>query len=342
MRKAKYIKTIYSFSKILTYLNCPFRYKHIYMDGNKEKISEAMEYGIKIHKLCEQLCQLDNPEAVVNLMQSQGWDDKEIERGIKYAEYFIDKNIVEINGKKAIEFEYIYKVKRGVAIECHIDNIHYTKDGTLRILDIKSGGIYTKEQLENNLQLNLYAYIVSQLFPAVEIEIGIWNWQKGYNQFIKWQDNNILKRILNIIERIKQSEKEKKFDRVANEYCKYCEFFDKCRPIEINETYAYCKEMERFWKEKAERKAIELKNKLLTIGANKISEGDYEYYLIKKEYTKADVDDLITKINDLNFLKNYIKLNKEDIYKLKEQGIEIKEIPVRETEELRYKKILGE
>ncbi|MCM8831077.1 MAG: PD-(D/E)XK nuclease family protein [Candidatus Omnitrophica bacterium] len=341
-RETKYKENVFSYSSIQDFLNCPYLYKLIYVDKNERYETMALKRGIEIHKLCEKLCNIQDPSEVKKIME--GWDKTEIERAIKYAEYFIDKEIANIDGKKAIEFYKKIKIGRGEYLEMHVDNIHFTQTGILRIMDIKTGGnIFTKEQLQNNLQLNLYAYIISNILPAIDVEIGIWYWDAGYNSFVKYnKDHDLINRLKYVINKIKETKKNGKWIKTANKYCSNCQEFSRCKPFCIEESYAYCKEMENFWHDKAEYKKIEMLNKMETIGLNKIQDEKFEYYLIEKKFTTIDKDDLLNKINDINILKEYFKPTKDDIYSLKQKGIEVKEIPLKTTKELRYKKILGE
>jgi len=339
-------KNVYSYTTISDFLRCPYLFKHLYLDKGEAKSNVAMQRGREIHKLCEKLALVDDPEQVNEIMK--GYDETDRDRAIRFAEYFIDKTIPQIrtsdgNFNNGIELYDKIKIGRDY-LEIHIDNIHYTKDGTLRIMDIKTGKVVpSKNEIENDLQLQLYAFAVVKMLQLSDtavpprIQVGLWLWEYGYNVFIDYEfPEDMEDRIKKIIDKIKKAKKTGDFPKIANQFCSGCPVFHACYPQEIAETYQQCKELADFWAEKAKKKKIELINKMEVMGVDTLKEGDISYYLTKKVFKDIDIDDFISKVGtDIDTLKHFLKPTKTA---LKKYGIkDVKEIEKSAVVELRYK-----
>jgi len=330
-------KNTYSYSKIIDFLNCPRKYKHIYLEGGQGAVPNAnLEYGRKIHEKAELLCKAKDPDEVKKILADM---PDEFERGLAYAEYFADKKVVLAETPIYIK---IGKYK----IEMHIDNAHITQDGTLRILDIKTGKIYIDEEiLEKNIQLLIYTWgvlkwIQEQNIPVFNIEYGIWFWQKHYHKFIEidYANTDAIEQF--ILNTIKSIEKEKEFKPKENEYCYSCPLFKSCYPETIPDTLQEIRNKVKFWTEKLEKKREELLNEFLTNKIDKkYSEKDMGYYLlVEKERNEYDIDKFLEKVNnDIDIIKNFISITKT---KLKEYNVELEPAITKTQLEIKFEKTI--
>ena len=351
-REVMYNKSVVSYSALSDYLRCPKYFEYIYVQKKERSVNRALTRGLDLHGKAEKLCKTQDPEEVKAIMK--GYTEVDIERAMRYAEYFIDKHIPVMTGsdgkqQEGIEFYDKIKLSRGLYFEYHADNIHYCKDGTLRIMDVKTGMIVpSKDQLFDDIQLLCYTWAITEnlrlsgLVVPPRVQMGWWLWNYGYNIFVDYEfPADIKDRLVKVAMEVKNARKGGEYPRTANKFCPGCTMFAACNPVDVAESYRKTKELADFWKEKAEAKRIELLNKMDTIGADTLNDEAEKttYYMSTKNFTSVDIDDLIEKLNrDIEKLKPFIKPTKEG---LKKAGIEgIAETPSRTQVELRYKTIL--
>lgn len=351
-REVMYNNSVVSYTALSDFMRCPKYFEYIFVLKKERTLNRPMTRGLDLHVKAQSLCKTQDPEEVKRIMR--GYTEKEIDLAMRYAEYYIDKHIPTMtgsNGKQQEGIEFYDKVKldRGLYFEYHADNVHFCKDGTLRIMDLKTGMIVpSKEQLFDDVQLLLYTWAVTEnlrlsgMVVPPRVQMGWWLWNYGYNLFVDYEfPADIKDRIIRVAQQVKDARKNKEFPRTGHKFCPGCPMFATCNPIDIAESYKKTKELAEFWKEKAEAKRVELLNKMETIGTDTLEDSNENvmYYMKSKNFTSVDIDDLIAKTEgDINVLKQFLKPTKTA---LKEAGIEgIAETPQRTQVELHFKNIL--
>ncbi len=193
--------TIYSYSRLGTYENCPLQYKLQYIDRitTEEEGIEAF-MGSRVHETLEKLykelihSKMNTVEELVEFYNQQ-WDKE------WHEEVFIQKEDMSAEdykktGERAIR-EYYARyhpfdqsntlwTERFVNFDLgdenyklrgYIDRLDKTKDNTLEIHDYKaSGNLPTQDRLDEDRQLALYQIAVEEAFPGFEgIEL-VWHY----------------------------------------------------------------------------------------------------------------------------------------------------------------------
>jgi len=341
-RKSNYIKSIYSYTKIADFVNCPYRYKLIYIDKIAREDNYFMKRGRDIHKLCEKLAFADSVEAVMDIMKEM--PQEEVNKGVSYAEQYMGKKVL------GTEIEGVYKLKRGYNLEYHIDVVSLSQDGVLRITDVKTGLLLpTRSELDDDIQLQIYAYIITQLLKdkykefmdnIKRIEIGWWLWDRGYGLWKEYitPEWDIEDRLINIIDEIKEAEKKNNFVKKANKYCSQCPVFYECTPQVIKETYGELKELADFYKKKAEKKKKEILAYMEKNGENVIVDNNYVYTIKQVDMTEIDKQDFYNKAIEKGIdIIPYLKPSGAD---LKQLGIEVNKNKIGTRTELKVKKTI--
>jgi hypothetical protein len=301
------MKTI-SFSSLEAFRKCKQYYKRVYIDGIKMKQNKEMERGEHLHetikainKFVEKLknktieMSYEDVERIFDKNMDKFKSDfdfynKSLEAIKKYAEeLFVSRNEV-------FKVEYEVKINTDdyelVGVIDRIDNL---PEG-MEIWEFKTMKVVSKEELEGNLQLNLYAFIVNKIFSPEKIFISQYSILSNIKNKIEVDKSKFDHLDKYLISMVKKINEEKKFEPSI---CDLCEVCDKC-----NHYYKYMKEkfdydvkkddindllkkydMIRENKKMLEKLEKEIKDMILTKTINaggKITFEDREYIIMKR------------------------------------------------------------
>lgn len=275
---------IFSASSINTYLNCPMQFYYQYVLGLKEKEDlldepEGREIGIFIHELLEQVFVrfmgkkpvIDDSfkkkffaefnkkfeETLAKRRKSDAFMLNAImqQRLERFLGYETQRNIEEIIGleqtlKKQIKFS-----GRSPVFECRIDRIDKLEDGSILIIDYKTGstdtppkGIKILEKMELNresirqavcsFQLPLYLYLLQEKYEEKKISAALYNLKTiELDYFPKQKEDNVQEKIMQkclqalefIVSEIQDPERPFEATQDKEDRCEYCPFFYLCR-----------------------------------------------------------------------------------------------------------------
>jgi ATP-dependent helicase/DNAse subunit B len=193
-------KTIYSISRLQSFLNCQFGYYLTYVKKIRGKDNIYNFLGQHIHSLIEQY----QGGLLTNQQMVTSFENKLIECDIldlgfpteKVKDNFItcithfltNYNVIDakdVNLEKEFYTE-IYNKNGGepYIFMGFIDAIIYNHDGTVEVIDYKTSTKYAKQDLdEHALQLLLYCYALEQ--EGIKVDKVKWNMLKYC--WIKWQ-----------------------------------------------------------------------------------------------------------------------------------------------------------
>ncbi len=174
-----------SYSQISQYINCPLSYKLRYIDGLQPKAKWYFSFGSTLHQCAERFykVQVPPPPTLEKLLifyednwVSQGYESAEQEDSYRQYGREILSEFWRINSQNyriPIAVEYNFKLDiGGVKLGGFIDRVDKLETGGLSIIDYKSNKeIFTKEDLQKNLQLTLYQLAADQLwlFPVEKL-----------------------------------------------------------------------------------------------------------------------------------------------------------------------------
>ncbi|MDH7476465.1 MAG: UvrD-helicase domain-containing protein [Microgenomates group bacterium] len=175
--KVNHLPSNFSYSQLETFLACPLQYKYLYILKIPTSPSAATSFGTTIHNALKKFYQWflkegrrrTKKEKLNQLLNF--FDDSWIPLG--YASVDHQKRM-KIEGKTmltnffkkfhhdevqiiGLEKPFRLKIDRDIFISGYIDRIDLLKDKIIEIIDYKTGRMPSKKELEQSLQLSIYA-----------------------------------------------------------------------------------------------------------------------------------------------------------------------------------------
>ncbi len=245
---------ILSYSKIQIYQNCPLQYKLAYIDKLQRIERSYFSFGSSLHAAAEFMYKKSVPpppslSEVLNHYKnnwvSKGYKDEQEEKehfdyGLKILKEFYRKNAINYEPALAVEEKFIVDIDR-VSVECFIDRIDKANEGSLAIIDYKSGKAMPKnDDLKRDNQLSLYRIAVEKMYGLpVERQI-IYLFR--YNEEISvTQSEEQLEKTKEMVLEVRQKIDNKIFEPTLNNFCpcdwpSWCPYFkDEYGPPPVEE-----------------------------------------------------------------------------------------------------------
>ncbi len=176
--------TYLSYSQIETFRLCPLHYKLRYMFNIPTPPSASLSFGTSVHDALHDFYELHSAgEKVTKALlltrltdrwKKEGYESKRYEadmkkRGEQYLSEYFDKEFDPHTNIAALEQPFVVPVMhegKTIKIGGKIDRVDIRPDGTLEIIDYKTGRMPSKREVDANLQLSMYALAASEI-PAV-------------------------------------------------------------------------------------------------------------------------------------------------------------------------------
>jgi len=173
-----------SYSQINTYLDCPLKYKYAYVYAIPSRPTAPLSFGTDIHQVLKEFYSRLKDGNRLNYgdlkkIYTKNWtgtgyeDGMQLERykakGFKLLEDFYNTNKDNPSTPLYIEEEFLIKIK-GHRLKGFIDRIDQLPDGSVEVIDYKTGKPKNESVLQGNVQLNIYAIAcqeVMNLDPSV-------------------------------------------------------------------------------------------------------------------------------------------------------------------------------
>lgn len=245
--------TIYSYSRLKCYEECPQKYKFQYIDKIKIEIEESIElfYGKIIHKTLKKLYQdlihqkkntledllsFLNNEWATNLNESivvnkEYEHEDHLRMAKKCITDFYNRYHPFDQGKTVGLEEYITINLDDYKLCGYIDRLTKTEKGCYEIHDYKTcSKLPSDESIKNDRQLALYSIGVKQRYTDVKNVRLIWHYlkfEKEINSTYSDDDLDELKN--NIIQLIKNIEQTEEFPANYSRLCDWCKFKFICK-----------------------------------------------------------------------------------------------------------------
>jgi hypothetical protein len=228
-----------SFTQLSTYDRCPKWYKSHYFEKVKKPSSEAMEFGSLLHEAVKKVNQLlvkyknkteIDAEEVKKIYETEfsrrHFDFGTYQRGLNCILDYSEKTFRSLADIFKLEYEVNLKLKDDAGNETElkgiIDRID-NREGGLEIIDFKSGALMpSRDEVDDNLQLNIYAYILSKRFPGYKIWTSIYSLGAGVKVSVE-KDISKLDAVEDYVVGLWQKiGRDKKFEPKLNKYCFGC------------------------------------------------------------------------------------------------------------------------
>jgi RecB family exonuclease len=174
-----------SYSRVSTYLFCPYKYKLVYLDNLHTPVNADITFGHILHRTLEQFHTGKDRsrgalfECCDNAWKNDGFSDpQQIFEYYKRSKCMLDNYYESFMESKA-EVLYVEKAfdtnigkYRFIGI---IDRIDRYPDGEYEIIDYKTHmKIWEQEKVDEDLQLSFYAYACKNIFGFSPYKISVY------------------------------------------------------------------------------------------------------------------------------------------------------------------------
>lgn len=208
-------------SKILTALQCPFRYRLQYIERRDFTTNVKMQRGFDFHTRMEHLNNKDFKPAedidqfvydIHTDLQSQGWETVMVEQELESPELKI-RGIVD----------RVYKIPPGEYFGVVVPHEAYC------VVEFKTGN----PRIETlRFELSLYALLINNTTP-LHIEYMMAYIPDRKEVYFSKIHTNTYKATLRKIEKVRKIIEEGKFPKVVDIHCYWCPFMSECLMEEI-------------------------------------------------------------------------------------------------------------
>lgn len=197
-------------TKFTTYLACPVRYRWTFVDprGRAYLRSKAyFSFGLSLHKTLEEFAKAGQDGAPVREQLLSSFDDNWVQAGFRSEEEMAEaygeaRDILErmaedeampvvanrtlyVEKQLHLDFEHFRLVGR-------IDRIGEDADGTLEVLDYKSGreGV-TSQEVADDLAMGIYQLLVKRTWPERSVRATIYALRSGEHASSSMDDEGL-------------------------------------------------------------------------------------------------------------------------------------------------------
>ncbi len=162
-----------SHTSMTLYVDCPQGYKLKYLDEHPQKRAPPLNLGSAVHAALETFYKgrRSKPPPLEHVLDAfdEAFDDEAYptfdEREDAYAggtlmvQEFYERHAEDFRPALAVEQQLRFEVE-GASLVAKIDRIDKVDDGRVRIVDYKTGKVFTREAAETSPQLSLYQLAV--------------------------------------------------------------------------------------------------------------------------------------------------------------------------------------
>jgi RecB family exonuclease len=227
-----------SYSRISTYLFCPWKYKLVYIDNQYIPVNADIIFGQIIHKTLEQYHSGQGKD-LQKLLEcyDESWKNEGFEtpqqsfeyyrRGSKMLENYF--NSFSVSKVKILYTEKSFDANIGkyrfVGI---IDRIDEYPDGKKEIMDYKTHAkVWEQERVDKDFQLTLYAYACKNIFGFTPDKISVYFLSNNIKVYTSRSQKEIEEGITLALETAENIMADN-FDPDTSR-CQHCDFKLKCK-----------------------------------------------------------------------------------------------------------------
>ncbi len=230
-----------SYTQISLYQSCPLCYKLQYIDGLKPRDKWYFSFGSTLH-LCAQYffkVRVPPPPSLEELLQfyerswiSEGYESAEEEAKYKtYGREMLSKfwEIHSADFRMPVAVERMFYIDiEGVKLRGFLDRVDKLKSGGLSIVDYKSNqGLFTQDDLEENLQLTLYQLAAEQTWHLPVERLTLYHLRSNTPCSCAARDEARLEEARRLVLEVAENIADGKFPAIESQYCP-CDFPEHC------------------------------------------------------------------------------------------------------------------
>lgn len=232
-------------SSIKIYLQCPYKWKKLYINGIKEEKSPVMERGINIHKQIEMFYDNvnlegkdDNNIPQIRLYEMMKDNIEDMRNFLNFEQERIKYCVINNIFNKKYFFPYLKEKKimnDNLKLKGIIDAVFINpKDNKAIIIDWKTGR-YDKNMIDEwRMELSIYKILLDSS-GLIHDKVKYWGMYfiDVDKLFFEEINNNIINNTLKLIEEVREEIREEKFNCKTNNYCQNCQFVTSCPRFKV-------------------------------------------------------------------------------------------------------------
>jgi len=224
--------------KLSMFLECPLKYKFYYIDELKEycKPKPYQSMGISIHKALEAFFKQSERsiETLHSLLRKhwvrEGYSGREEERlwgltALSMLSSFHRGSNITVN-PIMLEEEFSICLD-GFTLVGRIDRVD-KNGGKYEVIDYKTGGKMTKEEVDNDLQMTIYSIGFYHTYGIIPHQLTFYFLKDNIKITTTRDEMDIEKGIVFIKEIVERMKNETKFHPIPNKFCSFCDFTILC------------------------------------------------------------------------------------------------------------------
>ncbi len=234
-------------TKIRTYLECPLKYKFVYVTriGRFHYIPNVGDsLGGSLHRALQEFHasgghETHSPEQLIERLQntwvSVGYssakeEQEHLESGIQMLQDYYENSKI---GAKTIFTEKQFKEDMGeFDLIGRIDRLDQHPDGTLEIVDYKSGRkTVTKEEVADDIAMSIYQLLVKKAYPGTRAIATIHCLRTGVTASAELSDEELVEleaMVMHVAGEMLRITEDTEIPTVRKPACNRCDFFDLC------------------------------------------------------------------------------------------------------------------
>jgi len=230
-----------SYTQISTYQACPLRYKLQYIDGLKPRDKWYFSFGSTMHLCAEYFFRVKVPpppslEELIDFYEknwlSSGYELADEEARYRaYGREILGKfwRIHSADFKMPLAVERLFCVDiEGVKLRGFIDRVDKLESGSLSIVDYKTNqGLFTKEDLAQDLQLTLYQLAVEQIWQLPVARLTLYHLRSNTPCSCEPRSKSQLDSARRLVSEVAENITQGSFPAIENDYCP-CDFPEHC------------------------------------------------------------------------------------------------------------------
>ena len=230
-----------SYSQISLYQSCPLNYKLQYIDGLRPKDKWYFSFGLTLHQCAEHFfkVRVPPPPSLDELLQyyekvwlSQGYESAEEEAKYKaYGRQIMSKfwEVHSAHFRLPVAVEHLFCVDvEGIKLRGYIDRVDKMDSGGLSIIDYKTHQeLFTKDYLENDLQLTLYQLAVEKLWFLPVERLTLYHLRSNTPCSCAARDKERLDKAERLVLEVAENIARQRFPAIENPFCP-CDFAEHC------------------------------------------------------------------------------------------------------------------
>ena len=225
-----------SYSKMDRYQTCPLSYKLHYIDKHRSQPSDPLIFGKLIHKCLEDYVekQIPGEDAILEIFTEEYTNEKltdqiMFDEGRKMLINWV-KNNPDVHSKNILGIEQEIRLNiAGFNLIGYIDRVDQIDDDTIEIIDYKTNRmIFSREDVDNNLQMSIYTIALQDLYPDKKIVCRFDMLRHGFSMHTKRSKEQLDTAVEYIKSVGTQLETATKFNAKLNTNCIYCDHRTNC------------------------------------------------------------------------------------------------------------------